>query len=363
MGRSMLGRQRAGVAAGLLAVAFTASLAGAGAASGAPAHAPGAVHPASLTSSFSQPVGEAAVGSDLYVANWQGNSVTEVDTVHRTVIQVISGAAFRFDRPAAIVADGPDLFVASRGGRVTAFAAGTGRITKPLWAVYGPPYMLMTPSAIVADGPDVFVVDAGGMLTEISTAKGTLVKVISGKVCGFDDPTAAVLAGGDLWVTNEKGNSVTAVQVNVPSPVCVVNLGGPTYGLSAPAGIAFDKAHVWLADSGSNSVTEIMVSTHKVVQQLTSSQYGLTSPAPILFGGKYVYVASPPGGSPMVTAILPSGGVFEWMMCNTNYHFQFDNPQALIVVGPNIWVANEGGNSLTELNALSGILVGSGPIA
>jgi hypothetical protein len=70
-----------------------------------------------------------------------------------------------------------------------------------------------------------------------------------------------------------------------------------------------------------------------------------------------VFTLSPPGGSPMVTQITPSPATVEWMMCNTNGPYLFNNPQAAVVDGTNLWVVNEGGNSLTEMDTDTGALI------
>jgi hypothetical protein len=44
-------------------------------------------------------------------------------------------------------------------------------------------------------------------------------------------------------------------------------------------------------------------------------------------------------------------------MCNTNGPYLFNNPQSLVVAGTNLWVVNEGGNSLTEMDTASGNLI------
>jgi len=77
----------------------------------------------------------------------------------------------------------------------------------------------------------------------------------------------------------------------------------------------------------------------------------------VVTGDGYVFVISPPGYSPMVTQITPSTGTANWMMCNTNGPYLFDNPESAVVTGSDLWVVNEGGNSLTEMDASSGALL------
>ena len=67
------------------------------------------------------------------------------------------------------------------------------------------------------DGPDLFVANSGtdntdndvGSVTELDASTGALVRVISGSAYQFNDPSAMVLDGRDLFVANRGGGSVT----------------------------------------------------------------------------------------------------------------------------------------------------------
>ena len=56
----------------------------------------------------------------------------------------------------------------------------------------------------------------------------------------------------------------------------------------------------------------------------------------------------------MVTSYAAVGTAYQWMMCNSNGPYNFNNPQAMLVVGTELWVANTSGNSLTQMNAITG---------
>ncbi|HLN06731.1 MAG TPA: hypothetical protein VK217_10670, partial [Acidimicrobiales bacterium] len=122
-----------------------------------------------------------------------------------------------------------------------------------------------------------------------------------------------------------------------------------------------DGTHIWVSDSASNSVTEINPAGGSLDRIVSGSSYLFTDPSPVTVsvspGRTLIYVASPPGSSPMVTAFSPSSGPADWAMCNTNGPYEFNNPQALLVTGGSLWVANTGGNSLTEMYATTGALI------
>jgi hypothetical protein len=104
-------------------------------------------------------------------------------------------------------------------------------------------------------------------------------------------------------------------------------------------------------------VTELEAASGAAVQVITSDAGYLPIPGPITFGDGYVFAADPPGSSPMITQITAKSGTVKWMMCNTNGPYLFNNPESLVVAGADLWVVNEGGNSLTEMDADSGALI------
>ncbi|HLK43479.1 MAG TPA: hypothetical protein VKV34_09065 [Thermoleophilia bacterium] len=99
----------------------------------------------------------------------------------------------------------------------------------------------------------------------------------------------------------------------------------------------------------------------RVVQQLDGY---LPSPDAIAAGDGMLFVANPAGMSPMITQVVPGAQVtMPWMMCNSNAAYTFSNPDAMVVQGSRLWVANAGGaggppgNSVTVMNARSGALI------
>jgi hypothetical protein len=322
---------------------------------------------AAATGHFVQPVAEAAVNGAIFVVNEGGGFVTELKlnaSTQATFVRKLQGGAYGFSTPDAVVADGGNLYVVDRGAAngtgaaVSEIAASTGGAVR---IVRGSTYHFSSPDAIIADGPYLFVLNAGGSITEITTS-GKLVRVISGISYRFDDPVAAVLAKGGLWVVNRTNYSLTEVSASNGNLVRRIATT-PTNGLSAPDGVTFDGMNLWVANYGNSTLSEFNAVSGTFVANRTNSRgYGLTNPGPMTFGGKFVYVVSPPGSSPMVTGIVPSNGNMWFWMCNTNYNFKFTNPKAIIAAGGYLFVANEGSNTVTQMNAVTGVLVGQGPI-
>ena len=300
---------------------------------------------------FNAPTSAAVVGSDLFVTNGVGNSVTEISAVSGAYVATINARRFGFAGPTAIQAVGSDLFVTNGvGNSVTEFSATHLRHIRTIRRAK---FELADPIALASSGQDLFVLNRTGSITVVSARTGALVGVVSGATYGFDDPSDLVVAGANVFVANPAADTVTVI--NAQSRTRVAILAGSPYAFDTPTGVAFDGSNVWVTNQNSESVTEISATT---LQELNWVQSGnLPMVGPITFGDGYVFTVSPPGSSPMVSQVVPSSATVTWMMCNTNGPYLFDNPEAVVVAGSNLWVVNEGGNSLTEMDTDSGALI------
>jgi len=65
---------------------------------------------------FSDPDALAASGGELFVANRDGSSVTELSSSTGKLVRVISASPYKFSGPDALAASGGDLFVANGDG-------------------------------------------------------------------------------------------------------------------------------------------------------------------------------------------------------------------------------------------------------
>lgn len=302
---------------------------------------------------FKSPSSVAVVHNDLFVANSGGNSVTEVNDSTGDFVALLRGARYRFDEPSAITAVGGDLFVANQGGdSLTEFVADTGALVRTF---SGSTYGLADPIALAARRNHLFVLNGTGSVTEVATNTGRDLGTASGPAYAFDQPTALAVAGDNVFVTNSAGNTVTEFSAHNRALVQV--LSDTSYGFDDPLGVAFDGTNLWVTNSAAQTVTEIAPETGAVVAVLSSPDGYFPMIGPVVTGDGYVFVISPPGSSPMVTQITPSTGTANWMMCNTNGPYLFNNPESAVVTGSNLWVVNEGGNSLTEMDASSGALL------
>ena len=165
------------------------------------------------------PTSAAVVGSDLFVANGLGDSVTEVNASSGTHLATISGASFGFDRPTAMLAVGHDLFVTNGAdGVVTELDAGTrspvrriSGFSDPLWSATWA--STSTSSMGPARWPRCRWCREGKLVSPRNQF-------------GFD-PSGIASSRSDLFVTNSGANSIT--EINARTMAVVTQLTGPRY--------------------------------------------------------------------------------------------------------------------------------------
>jgi hypothetical protein len=325
-------------------------------------------------SEFDAPSGLAFGGGHLWVTNQAGNSVTEIDPSSGAWLATfVRSKGYRFNQPAAITSDGPDLFVANASGSVTEMRSSNGALVR---VISGARFHFVDPVAIDASGSTVLVLNAGrpgglvaGSITEINAHTGLLRRTISGAPFAFSDPVALTASGPDAFVADEGDNSMTEVNIATGHVVRVV----AQQGLAAPDGIGVADGQVWVADSATSAATDIDAATGQVIVTETDSDadYGFGTPSMVIADGSYVFVATPFGASPMVTKVTATGGAANWYMCNTNGPYYFSLLSAFAVSGTDLWVASRSGansqtpgaatGSLTEMSTGSGALIATLP--
>ncbi len=320
---------------------------------------------------LSAPDAAATIGKNFFVANSTGNSVTEVNGSTGACVNVFSGSTYGFHDPTAEVAVHGTLYVGNSNGAsssLTKFVPTTSTATILSGSAYG----FDNPVGMTATSSTVAVLNANSTVTVIRNGTPT---IFSGATYHFNVPTSIAISGNDLFVLNEGGGNITEINLAV-APATVTMLTSATYGFNftVPSGtpvapqLLVRSGDLWVTNPAASQVNEIKIATLAQIQKVVDSN--LAMPGPVLSGGNYVYTTSPPGGSPMVSQVTASTGSVNWMMCNTNDNYYFNNPQAGVVAGGHLWIVNEGGisaagpstntngPSLTEMATGSGALVG-----
>ena len=145
-------------------------------------------------------------------------------------------------------------------------------------------------------------------------------------------PEGLALEGADVWVANSASNSVAELKVSTGSAVRSPILVG-----SDPQGISADGSHVWVANTSLGSVAELDASDGSNVRTITVG----TDPEGISSDGTHVWVAN--SGSNSVSELdASSGAVLQTVTVGTD-------PDAVSSDGTHVWLTNEGDGTVTEL--------------
>ncbi|HEY3907328.1 MAG TPA: hypothetical protein VGM14_25720 [Streptosporangiaceae bacterium] len=263
-------------------------------------------------------------GTDLFIANTGGNSVTEMVGSDGSLVRVIQGPSFAFSQPSALISDGGHIWVANTGGNsVTEFNASDGSLVR---VVTDPSFN--KPSALVSDGSHIWVTNGGGnSVTELNASDGSVVQVVQGTSYAFDNPDALVFDGSNIWVANEFGDSITEIGAADGSFVRNVGGRGSDYGLGLPDAMVFDGTHIWVGNDG-NTLTEINASDGSL-----ASDKGNTCAHGLVLDGSHLWAACQG-----VTEVDLAGNVIGPEGDATDLGTEFG--QAVAVAGGHVWVAN-----------------------
>ncbi len=173
---------------------------------------------------------------------------------------------------------------------------------------------------------------------------------LSGGNYGFDGPSGVAFDGAHVWVANSGGNTVT--EVDAATGQWIQTLSGGNYGFNVPMAVAYGGAHVWISNAGGNSVTELNAASGGWIQTLSGGAYGFAHPGAMAFDGSHMWVTNADGNS--VTEFDAATGAWIQTLSGTSYGFDF--PEGIAFDGSHLWVANEGRDSMIELNDAGGLV-------
>jgi streptogramin lyase len=167
----------------------------------------------------------------------------------------------------------------------------------------------------------------------------------------FDSPSGLTVAGGRLWVANEASSTLTEIDPATGS--WIATYGSPGYGFDHPTAITSINGALFVANAD-NSVTEVRASTGALVRHIAGASYRFSQPVAITTVGNDVVVLNA-GVAGSLTEFSASTGAFIMNVRGPAY--AFDQPAALAVAGNDLVVADQGNNSVTEVNATNGRLI------
>ena len=153
------------------------------------------------------------------------------------------------------------------------------------------------------------------------------------------NPHGIAFDGTHIWVTNSGNNTVSKIDISdnsVDEPVRVEK---------NPHGIAFDGTHIWVTNSGNNTVSKIDISNNSVDEPVRVGQ----NPHGIAFDGTHIWVAN--SGDDYVSKIdITSNTVVARVTVGTR-------SSGIAFDGTHIWVANSGNDYVSKIDITSNTVV------
>lgn len=274
-------------------------------------------YPANLTTSFpvgNTPAGIAFDGANIWVANDFSNSVTELRASDGLTLGTFPVGA----NPNGVAFDGANVWVANyNSNSVTELRASDG-LTLGTFAVG------TGPEGIAFDGANIWVVNnVNNNVTKLRASDGSTL----GTFAVGSGPQRVAFDGANIWVTNALSNNVTKLRASDGSTLGTFAVG------TNPVGVAFDGANIWVANS-SNTVTELRASDGS-----TLGSFPVAGPNEVVFDGINIWATSTSGVTKLRASDGSNLGTFP---IGTNFNgMAFD--------GANVWVANDGNNTVSKL--------------
>jgi len=174
----------------------------------------------------------------------------------------------------------------------------------------------------------------------------------------FDAPSGLAFGSGHLWVTNQVGNSVT--EINPTGGAWLATFHAKNYGFNRPTAITSFGPDLFIANAA-GSVSEIRSSNGALVRVISGKKFGFVDPIAIMAVGERILVLNNgrPNASPNVPGSITeiNGHTGALLRTVSGPSLMFDNPMAFTMSGSNVYVADEGNNSVTEANIASGAFV------
>jgi hypothetical protein len=238
----------------------------------------GAAINASLVSGLNDPIGIAASGGNLYVAEYQSGTIGEYNATTGATVNasLVSGLT----NPVYIAVSGGNLFVTNQGaGTIGEYNATTGA-TVNASLVSG----LNSPGGIAVSGGNLFVTNQGaGTIGEYDATTGAAIN--ASLVSGLNYPDGIAVSGGNLFVVNQTANTIGEYNATTGATVNASFVSG----LDTPLGIAVSGGNLYVTNcdgssNGSGTVGEYNATTGATVNASLvsglSCPYGIAVVAP-----------------------------------------------------------------------------------
>jgi hypothetical protein len=294
---------------------------------------------------FTDPFLIAADRAHVWVANYDGEPVTEMDARTGAWVQTISGSRYGFSSGlgghTGIVDDGRHVWILNGGltltPSVTELNASDGSLVRVIRA---PANADWYQASMASDGSLLWVASyAENALWEYSVSDGRLLRVVQSAELG--GPTAVAIDGQHVWVGGKKSlTEIDAATAKVLLHSVLDQTDVP------PAALTRCGAGLCVLEYG-KSVIEVSLADGRVIRELRSGQQGVQYPAGIAADGSRIWVANRDGHS--VTEYDAGSGA--WVREAAGADYGLAGPWGITVAAGRVWVADYERGSVTALTA------------
>jgi len=259
------------------------------------------------TASFNYPSGVTTDGTNLYVTDYNNNTIRQIVIATGAVTTLAgtgtagstdaTGTSASFSKPIGITTDGTNLYVADFGndtirkiviasGAVTTLA-GTG--TAGSTNGTGTAASFNGPSDITTDGTNLYVPDYGnntirqiviatGAVTTLAGTAGTKGSTDAptgpGSAASLNGPDGIITDGTNLYVSDAGNNTIRKIVIATGAVTTLAGSATGTAGstngtgsaasFNAPSSLTTDGTNLYVADFGNNTIRQIVIATGAV---------------------------------------------------------------------------------------------------
>lgn len=246
---------------------------------------------------FSQPFGVAVDGANLYVAD-SGNNLIRKVVIATGEVSTLAGLAdggdadgkgtmASFKGPMGVAADGPNLFVADYyNNKIRKIVIASGEVTTLAGSGkegavdgIGAAALFNHPIGVTTDGSNLYVSDySNHKIRKIVIATGEVTTLAGsgssgaadgvGSAASFNNPGHLVADGNSLYVADTYNQKIRKIVIATGEVTTLAGMGvaaaAQTEKFDSPFGMATVGGNLYVSDTESNTIRKVAISTGQV---------------------------------------------------------------------------------------------------
>ncbi len=269
--------------------------------------APGAIDATGIAATFSNPNGVANDGTNIYVADTNNHKIRKI-VISTGVVTTLAGsgvpgaadatgALASFNSPYGLTSDGTSLYVAdTTNNKIRKVVISSGVVTTLAGSgvpgstdATGVAATFTNPSGVTNDGTNVYVADRGshkirkivissGVVTTLAGSGATGSTDATGTAATFTNPSGVTYDSNNVYVADQNSHKIRKIVIASGIVTTLAGSGVPgntdATGTAAtfnqPYGIVSDGTNLYVADTISNKIRKVVISSG-VVSTLAGS--------------------------------------------------------------------------------------------